>query len=97
MFIETSDEQDFLESAATAQSPDRNYWLGIEQNANGTQVWMDGSEITYEKYGVMDDGGECFRMKHASSFEWHDRDCSTNEGYMCERSSGKSFTHFGNL
>ena len=89
VYIETSEEQSFLETTMANINPDRNYWIGLETNDNRDQVWMDGSAITYSNLAAINDGGECFRMLYSDNYLWHDQVPSTEEGYICEGAIGE--------
>ena len=92
VYIETSDEQTYLDFEVDALGGE--FWIGIEKDVNENQVWMDGTEITFDNYlgHNFDDDGECFRMKgewvDSDTFEWHDKDCGENYRYICESESG---------
>lgn len=90
VYIESSQEQDFLASSGNTVSSRRDYWIGIEKNAAGEQVWMDGTAVTYSNFDVINEGGECFRLKRQDDYIWADRGCDQSEyGYICERERGE--------
>ena len=70
VFIETSEEQEFLQTTLETLDPGGHYWIGVEQDQDGTLVWMDGTNITYSNFGPIDEGGMCFRITSKRNYEW---------------------------
>ena len=93
VYIETSEEQEFLDSELGNSNKD--FWIGIKKDLLGNQVWMDDTPITFDNFlgYSFNDNGECFRMKRESvdttEYPWVDRSCSHDYKYICERSLGK--------
>ena len=86
MFIETSEEQDFLKTTVETLHPGGQFWIGVEKDLNGKQVWMDGTSITYQNFGDMNEDGECFRLTTSEqNYKWLDRVCSYTFQYICEK------------
>ena len=88
VFIQTSGEQGFIQDTAALITPQSDFWIGIEK-VDGVKQWMDGSETTYTNYGLENEEGACWRVKRAQDYEWHDRKCEKDFGYICEREIGK--------
>ena len=102
-FIETGEEQAFLETVVEGMEPDGEYWIGLEKNKDGVLVWMNGATVGYEIFGdpsySMNDGGECFRLTTspvipvAGSYQWYDEPCDEQHQYICEKRAGISNWH----
>lgn len=90
IFIETRAEQQFLERTLGRLRFYGQFWIGVEKDQDGSQVWMDGTSITYNNFGTpINDGGECFRLSYAFSYLWHDTVCSYRYSFICERDIGE--------
>lgn len=92
VYIETSQEQDFLASTADTVTPEQEYWIGIEKNDAGENVWMDGSAISFSNFGKIKDKDDyCFRMrKEDKDHVWEDHQCDHDHyGFICESEGGE--------
>ena len=92
VFMETLEEQAFLNATISRQSPVPylEYWIGLEKDNSGTQVWMDGTGVTFDNFAVFDQGGECFRLKLEERYLWQDHLCNMPHPYICEYTIGRT-------
>ena len=81
VYIETSDEQAYLEPKVDELQGE--FWIGIEKDADGNQVWMDGTGLTFDNFlgRAIDGDGHCFRITKQymrwDTFVWLDRACTS--------------------
>ena len=92
VYIETSQEQDYLVSTLNDSSIDRDFWIGIGKDSAGNPVWMDGSQITFSNFDASNGSGDCYQLYQAANYEWRDLGCGDGgvmvAGYICERYVG---------
>ena len=90
VYIESSEEADYLEMKIQEYDDLRNrsYWIGLTRGINSTKMWMDGSEVIFNKLNVIENGGgECFYLsKYTGQIEysWSDYPCERMLPYICE-------------
>ena len=88
VFIETSAEQDFIETALNNITDGRYHWIGVRNDSNAENAWMDGTTITYEKFSDNEtSGGYCYRLAKwpaTDEYEWADYPCDNELPYICE-------------
>merc|ERR1712043_74662 len=89
--IETSEEQQYLESLLSSGADDK-YWVGgSDWTVEGVWIWEpSGTNITYTNWEMNqpdnDNGVEhCMYMNRDSNFMWVDEFCQDTYNYICER------------
>lgn len=85
VYIGSQEEQTFLENSL---STSEDWWIGLSSIS-----WLDGSSLDYENFSssssAFDDGGICYLLRAAETFQWIDRNCSISNRYICEKESGE--------
>ena len=106
VYIETQAEEDFLENTIShnsvlQQGTARNvYWIGLTRDCKDTKIWIDGSEVIYNKFGSSESTTEgCFQMidsEENGNFEWSTVTCAIHRRFICEedRSNGKTQSQY---
>eukprot|EP00057_Strongylocentrotus_purpuratus_P021061 XP_011675535.1 PREDICTED: C-type lectin domain family 17, member A-like [Strongylocentrotus purpuratus] len=82
VFIESQEEQDFIERSAG-----EDYWIGLTASSPGEARWLDGSTVTYTKFNSLsfDDHATCFRIREEHGYTWEDKPCYARLRFICEK------------
>ena len=92
VYIETEDEQDFLEERLKDKHPDTDFWIGLTEYVDEDLrlwEWLDGSALPYWRSVPSDSDGPCFRMRRGSDYAWDDKNCNDDNGIICEGHIGR--------
>ncbi|XP_072170173.1 C-type mannose receptor 2-like [Diadema setosum] len=92
VYIESAEEQAFLQSVVTNSSlpSNANVWIGLEHDEYGLWTWMNGEDLPQWAGDAFTSDSPCFRMRSNSEFEWSDRPCRNNHAYICEQDLGNA-------
>lgn len=95
MKIDSSEENEFIKATFLVDEVD--YWIGLtHEETEGEWKWSDGSLLTGFEGRIADQPSDAVHLqncagirkrKEGSNYEigWHDKDCETFKGYICEK------------
>ena len=86
--IGSAAEQNFLVQQIGSAGGD--FWIGLEWTSGDDYSWSDDSPMSFQYWAddSTNEGGECFRMREAENYKWHDRECGNKFGYICKKKTG---------
>ena len=90
LFIESSEEEQFVETTLNYITDDKHHWIGMTRaNDTAEKVWMDGLQVTFDQISTSDDGNLCYRLAKRTSganeyYEWDDHPCDDELHFICE-------------
>ncbi|XP_072166441.1 CUB and sushi domain-containing protein 3-like [Diadema setosum] len=67
------------------------FWIGAFEDTNGngrSWFWDDSTIVTTDQWaeGEPNSGDEeCIEMNQNKGFQWNDKSCSSNDGYICQK------------
>lgn len=85
--VEGQAENELLENELWAHGNEFSFWLGLSDEVEGTYKWVDGSDLTYERFEFGDDNNQardCVRLRKVTGGRWSTDECSEMRNYVCE-------------
>ncbi|XP_030829609.1 macrophage mannose receptor 1 [Strongylocentrotus purpuratus] len=93
IYLDSNNEQAYIQQTLSHQFPGIDFWIGLTKDSSDVIMWLDQTEPVYTRWltvsmSSFNEGAACFRMKRGRDYTWHDKDCESGYGYICERDMG---------